>query len=900
MFKRICNLGMISLLLFSSVLQAYGVADISTNSNAWARNKVTNTDINTSGASVDTSFALASDNDKIEISIMVRNTGDAASGTIDLWRTGDLDGTYIAGSLKKSALGDAGVYTTLTVGDWTNFNASGTKLSLGTIPASSYVRVVYQIDIGGSHVYGDILQDYIKIYDTAALIKTLSVSTYVPYLKIQNANSGDDSIVLNSAIDLLKTSAETIGNFEVSSNNGGSFTTLAGPSTAVYSNAGRTITLTQSQVDFDSGDNIVVRLSGVKTADDLRFLSPSNFTTNFSSVSTVAVVAVDTTAPTFTAGFDAIAGSKGTLLLTFDEPMNTSTISSANVLARTSFNGHDLGTSPTISWTSTSTIKIVLDNDGDVVVGDTVTLNSSVTDVNSNAVDGSAVTISTVVLNAPTSSSSSSGGGGSAVNTTTIYNLPLLPSESAVRSYRPIKVSGSVFTRPVKQTNYYTDAVTEIPFETEVFDLEGKTLTGSVIYPVDRVKADDVKIDLRIPNPPKPLVYGRYYQFGSLNEQFSKEIDISIPVASSVLKLEPTEFNIYKWVPSMGDSLVSSGGLVYRAGEWVNMGDGTIIDETGILSFSIKHSTLIAFTTADEGAVDDDEEEIVDEESLTPFTDIVGHWAEQFIENLYLKGVINGTTETTFDPNANLTRAELTKIALKSFGFEIPENVTEKPFSDVALNTWYLGFVTKAKELGVLDGYADGTFRPNQPVNRSEALKILIEAAGIDANGYEATFLDTDSEAWYVPYIAYAKQKGIVEGYAAQVAMPKVMSGSQIASVSEVYDFKRYLGKGDTGEDVKDLQKTLVLLGYFKGELTGEFDEATAEALMQFQLVSNIITSEKSVGAGYLGPLTLEMLLKEKIENQVEFETQTQYYFKPGQFITRAEIAKIAVSLIED
>lgn len=1116
MFKKALKIGFSLVLVFSSVFQTYAAADLAANSDAWVRNNVDNADIGTTGTAVNTSFALAADNDKVEVSVMVRNTGDAVSGAIELWRTGDPDGSYVNNTLRKY---QSGSWTDLNA-NWTDFNTSGTKLNLGTLVAGSGITVVYQIDVGGSHAYGDILKDYIRIYEATTLVKDISVSTYVPYLEIQSANSGDNSIILNSAVDLLESAAETIGNFEVSSNNGGSFTTLSGPSTATYLNTGtgRTITLSQSQVDFNSGDDIVVRLSGLKTADDLRFLSPTDFTINASKVTTDPVAAVDTVSPTFTAGLDTIAGTNGVLFLTFDEPMNVATLNSANVLARTFFdNGHDLGTSPTVVWTSTSTVKITLDTDGDVVVGDNVTLDSNITDLNGNAVDGAAVLISAIVLDAPTidtftiadqssastlytndrtidvtsftasdnngivtgylvnenattpalsainnnpapttytitgaegsrtiyawvkddddhitggtsaditldltdpvvnadlatgtynstqtvtlsfdtetnpdkiyytldgstpdntdtqytvplsinsdvtlkligydlaenvssvvtrtytfvcnpnsvsngsvsaypactitcnsgyslsgnacvlSSSSSSGGGGggggggSSVNTTTIYDLPTLPSQQTIRVHRPIRVSGSTFTRPVRQTNYYTEAQAEIPFGTEVFDLENKSLTGAVIYPIQRVKADEAKTDLRIPKPSKTLVYSSYYQFGSLNEQFSEEIKISIPVASSVAKQEKAKFNIYKWVPGAGTSTVSSNGTVYRAGEWVRMGDGTLLDADGVLKFSTTHSTLIAFTSTITSDPDDDK--IIDEDNLTSFRDILGHWAKTYIEKLYLKGIVSGKTETSFAPNKNLTRAELTKIALNSFEFDLPENVTQKPFSDVALDAWYVAFVAKGKDEGIIGGYADGTFRPNQPVNRAEALKILIEAAGIDTADYEAQFLDTEQTAWYSPYIAYAKQKGIVEGYAIQVAKPTILSGSKVVAVADVYNFSRYLGEGDFGEDVRHLKEILTLLGYYKGDLSLSFTDDLKKALIQFQLEKGIIVSETSLGAGYLRTLTLAKLLQENVQNKVEFDLKTQYYFKPEQFITRAEIAKIAMKLIEE
>ncbi|MBD3360245.1 hypothetical protein GF366_00415 [Candidatus Peregrinibacteria bacterium] len=171
----------------------------------------------------------------------------------------------------------------------------------------------------------------------------------------------------------------------------------------------------------------------------------------------------------------------------------------------------------------------------------------------------------------------------------------------------------------------------------------------------------------------------------------------------------------------------------------------------------------------DEGEMDsavltvaeEEEEEIAD-----PFEDIEGHWAEEFIDDLRLKGIVSGKETGIFSPDALITRAELTKIALEAFGFEIPESVGEKPFSDVELTDWYAPYIQKAKETGAVDGYEDGTFKPNQVINRVEALKILLEAANADiGSSEEATFPDTAADAWYSEYINYGIATGVISGY---------------------------------------------------------------------------------------------------------------------------------------
>ena len=102
-----------------------------------------------------------------------------------------------------------------------------------------------------------------------------------------------------------------------------------------------------------------------------------------------------------------------------------------------------------------------------------------------------------------------------------------------------------------------------------------------------------------------------------------------------------------------------------------------------------------------------------------------------------------------------------------------------------------------------------------------------------------------------------------------------------------------------SGEDVTNLQKVLNSLGFYQVDFTDEFDKNTTNALIQYQLSKQLIWHESNYGAGYLGQQTRSFLEAELIP-QVTYEKQTKYYFKPGQSITRAEIAKIAVKIMEE
>jgi hypothetical protein len=128
--------------------------------------------------------------------------------------------------------------------------------------------------------------------------------------------------------------------------------------------------------------------------------------------------------------------------------------------------------------------------------------------------------------------------------------------------------------------------------------------------------------------------------------------------------------------------------------------------------------------------------------------------------------VITGKTEGIFAPNDPITRAELTKIALKAFLYEIPIKVTSKPFPDVEVDAWYAPYAEVARKAGIIKGFPEG-MRPNEYVTRAEALKILIQASRLPLEfTTNVVFNDTNPNAWYMWYVRYAYEKGIVQGYA--------------------------------------------------------------------------------------------------------------------------------------
>ena len=125
--------------------------------------------------------------------------------------------------------------------------------------------------------------------------------------------------------------------------------------------------------------------------------------------------------------------------------------------------------------------------------------------------------------------------------------------------------------------------------------------------------------------------------------------------------------------------------------------------------------------------------------------------------------VIEGYDDGTFKPENRINRAELLKIIIEGFDFPTDVN-TSTGFPDIDESAWYGKYVRKAKSLDWIEGYPDGTFKPDQPVNKAETLKILGKVK--DWQTYTADyqpFDDTPLQDWYTPYVTYSKNKNFLE-----------------------------------------------------------------------------------------------------------------------------------------
>ena len=150
--------------------------------------------------------------------------------------------------------------------------------------------------------------------------------------------------------------------------------------------------------------------------------------------------------------------------------------------------------------------------------------------------------------------------------------------------------------------------------------------------------------------------------------------------------------------------------------------------------------------------------------TLTPtFGDVPAtHYAFNAVQFLSDAGIVSGRTSGDFDPNASITRGEFAKIICLAARLT-PGTGGSASFSDTS-GHWAAGYIEAAKTAGLISGYPDGTFRPNNLITRAEIAKLVVLGAGFATDTSGAGFSDIATN-WAKDFILTAANNGVVNGY---------------------------------------------------------------------------------------------------------------------------------------
>ncbi|MFP4121796.1 S-layer homology domain-containing protein [Coleofasciculus sp.] len=124
----------------------------------------------------------------------------------------------------------------------------------------------------------------------------------------------------------------------------------------------------------------------------------------------------------------------------------------------------------------------------------------------------------------------------------------------------------------------------------------------------------------------------------------------------------------------------------------------------------------------------------------TTFPDIQGNWAQAFIEALAARGIIQGFPDGTFRPNAPVTRAQFAAMIRQAFDQPLERPGTQ--FSDIPANFWALDAIQEAYRMGFMEGYPNNIFLPDQNIPRVQVLVALVSGLDLSAPDQSTALLN--------------------------------------------------------------------------------------------------------------------------------------------------------------
>ena len=152
-----------------------------------------------------------------------------------------------------------------------------------------------------------------------------------------------------------------------------------------------------------------------------------------------------------------------------------------------------------------------------------------------------------------------------------------------------------------------------------------------------------------------------------------------------------------------------------------------------------------------------------------PFTDVpADRWSYPYIKQLYDAGVVSGTSATTFEPTANVTRAQFVTMIAGLAGADV-SGYASGPFDDVQTGSWYAPYVNWAAASGIVSGTSATTFDPAAEISRQDMAVMLYnyaQQAGVQLKQTTVTpFTDEGSIAAYaLPAVQALHSAGVISG----------------------------------------------------------------------------------------------------------------------------------------
>ena len=205
----------------------------------------------------------------------------------------------------------------------------------------------------------------------------------------------------------------------------------------------------------------------------------------------------------------------------------------------------------------------------------------------------------------------------------------------------------------------------------------------------------------------------------------------------------------------------------------------TLIDDDGNAKLPMRHASQYAI-------VIDNHSHAV--EAALPFSDVnADDWFFDVVCYVYDKGLMTGTSDREFSPNLTTTRGMIVSILNRLEGGPIAESAG---FTDVADGDWYADAVNWAASEGIVAGYEDNTFRPNDPITREQLAAMLMNyaawkgedvSARADLSGYNDA---ASVSSWAAETVQWAVADGLISGMPGNLLEPQgSATRAQVAAI---------------------------------------------------------------------------------------------------------------------
>jgi len=210
-------------------------------------------------------------------------------------------------------------------------------------------------------------------------------------------------------------------------------------------------------------------------------------------------------------------------------------------------------------------------------------------------------------------------------------------------------------------------------------------------------------------------------------------------------------------------------------------------------------------TKPDAGDKDDKPEDVTT--PVATFTDLpADHWANEVVSKLVAKGIISGDADNNVRPAANITREEAAKTIVLAADL-IKEGATANFTDSHSISKWAAEYVAQAVASGAFTGHPDGSFAPKDNVTREQFAAIVIRAFGFGESASALAFADQgEVNSWAKGFVAKAVELGVINGYADNTFRPAqlVSRAEAFAMISRALDLKAALDAAMNAEAEKE------------------------------------------------------------------------------------------------